>query len=67
MLSPGFINTDQTSHMPADLRSWQADHVPLKRFSEPHEQAGQAVLLLSDSSSYTTGSECFVDGGYLIW
>lgn len=60
MLSPGFINTDQTSHMPADLRGWQADHVPLKRFSEPKEQTGQALLLLSDHASYQTGSENFV-------
>jgi len=39
----------------------------LKRFAEPHEMAGQTVLLLSDYSSYMTGGEYFVDGGQLIW
>lgn len=45
MVSPGFINTDQTSHMPEDLRKWQANMVPIKRFSEPHEQTGQALYV----------------------
>lgn len=67
MLSPGFINTDQTSHMPAELREGQAKTVPLGRFSQPFEQASQVVLFLSDKTSYQTGSEAFVDGGYLIW
>ncbi|KAL8292847.1 hypothetical protein RQP46_000541 [Phenoliferia psychrophenolica] len=67
MVSPGFIKTDQTSHMPAELRDAQAKQVPMGRFSEPIEQTGQALLLLSDHSSYQTGSENFVDGGFLIW
>jgi len=66
MLSPGFINTEQTSGMPQELRDAQAATVPLGRFSEPEEHAAQVVLLLSDLSSYTTGSEVFVDGGFLI-
>lgn len=64
--SPGFINTEQTSGMPQDLRDRQASEVPLGRFSEPSEHAGQIVFLLSDYSSYITGSEIFVDGGYLV-
>lgn len=63
MVSPGFINTDQTSHMPAELRAAQAKQVPIGRFSEPKEQTGQALLLLSDHASYMTGGEYFVDGG----
>lgn len=53
--------------MPAELRAAQAKQVPLGRFSQPHEHAGQVLLLLSDLSSYTTGSEVFIDGGFLIW
>jgi len=67
MVSPGFIDTDQTSHMPAELRATQAKAVPVGRFSQPVEQTGQALLLLSDHASYQTGMEAFVDGGYLIW
>ncbi|EGG09852.1 uncharacterized protein MELLADRAFT_55312 [Melampsora larici-populina 98AG31] len=67
MLSPGYVKTDQTSHMDAKLREFQADGVPLKRFAEPEEMAGQAILLLSKRASYMTGGEYFVDGGNLVW
>ena len=60
------------------IRDFQAKSVPLGRFAEvntlnlilvinsfhlqPHEMAGQALLLLSDHASYMTGGEYFVDG-----
>ncbi|KXN85779.1 NADP-dependent mannitol dehydrogenase [Leucoagaricus sp. SymC.cos] len=66
-LSPGYVATDQTSHMDKNIRDHQASNLPLKRFAQPHEMTGQAVLLLSDHASYMTGSEYFVDGGQLIW
>jgi len=66
-LSPGYVNTDQTSGMDEKVRKYQASHVPLGRFAEPHEMAGQAILLLSDHATYMTGGEYFVDGGQLIW
>jgi sorbose reductase len=34
---------------------------------QPHEMAGQTLLLLSEHASYMTGQEYFVDGGQLIW
>lgn len=55
-MSPGYVETDQTSHMPKDLRDMQAGIVPLKRFAKPHEMAGQTVFLLSDHASYMTVS-----------
>jgi sorbose reductase len=64
-MSPGYVNTDQTSGMDPKLREFQASNVPLKRFAEPAEMAGQTVLLLSDYASYMTGGEYFVDG-YVI-
>lgn len=67
MLSPGYVKTDQTSHMDQKLRDFQADGVPLKRFAEPEEMAGQAILLLSSKATYMTGGEYFVDGGNLVW
>jgi NAD(P)-dependent dehydrogenase (short-subunit alcohol dehydrogenase family) len=66
-LSPGYVNTDQTSGMDKKIRDHQAQNVPLKRFAEPEEMSGQALLLLSDHASYMTGGEYFVDGGQLIW
>ncbi|RDB17170.1 NADP-dependent mannitol dehydrogenase [Hypsizygus marmoreus] len=66
-VSPGYVNTDQTSHMDKKVRDYQAKAIPLGRFAEPHEMTGQALLLLSDHASYMTGGEYFVDGGQLIW
>ncbi len=41
-------------------------HVPMNRIAEPAEMAGTVLYLVSDASSYTTGTAINVDGGYLI-
>ncbi|KIJ92323.1 hypothetical protein K443DRAFT_125986 [Laccaria amethystina LaAM-08-1] len=61
-MSPGYVNTNQTSHMEKNTRGFQARSLPLGRFAEPDEIPGQALLLLSDHASYMTGGEYFVDG-----
>ena len=38
---------------------------PMKRFGNPQELGGTAVLLASDAASYMTGTCIAVDGGYL--
>jgi len=66
-LEPGFCNTEQTSGMDPKIRDFQASSIPLKRFSEPHEQAEPAVMLLSEKASYITGTILRPDGGFTIW
>ncbi|KAI0922682.1 putative NADP-dependent mannitol dehydrogenase [Taiwanofungus camphoratus] len=66
-LAPGYVETDQTSGMEKSIRDYQADHLPLGRFSKPHEMAPQVLLLLSDHATYMTGQEYFVDGGQLVY
>lgn len=66
-VSPGYVDTDQTRHMHKDILKHQEQNVPLRRFAEPREIAGQAVFLLSDYASYMTGSDILIDGGQLIW
>jgi NAD(P)-dependent dehydrogenase (short-subunit alcohol dehydrogenase family) len=38
--------------------------IPLGRFGTPDEIAKTVVFLASDDSSYITGTELFVDGGF---
>ena len=57
-LHPGFIRTPMTEHFPADMVT-----APLGRPGQSDEVAAFVVFLISDESSFATGSEFVVDGG----
>jgi NAD(P)-dependent dehydrogenase (short-subunit alcohol dehydrogenase family) len=59
-LSPGGVAGGQD----AEFLSKYTSRVPLGRMAEPADLAGPLVFLASDASSYLTGHELRVDGGF---
>lgn len=62
-LSPGGVSGAQD----ALFRRKFSDRVPLRRMAETTDLTGPLLFLASDLSSYVTGTELLVDGGYVCW
>lgn len=50
-----------------DLEKMWTQESMLKRLSDPEDYRGPVVFLLSEASSYVTGADLLVDGGYISW
>jgi len=70
VVSPGPIDTPGLQNLLASSETGQqrlkmiSGIVPLGRLGKPSEIAKAVVFLASDDSSYVTGTELFVDGGF---
>ena len=68
-VSPGYIRTNMTQGGIANeewYRVWLGK-TPMGRVAEPTEIAPAALFLASEASSFTTGTNLVVDGGYTSW
>lgn len=63
---PGWIESDMTSGVFGESKFADAvlPRVPLRRWGTADDFGGIAVYLTSDASSYMTGADLLIDGGY---
>jgi NAD(P)-dependent dehydrogenase (short-subunit alcohol dehydrogenase family) len=70
-ITPGFFLTEQNRTLLTNEDGSYKEranaiiqHTPFKKFGQPDDLKGALVYLLSDASSFVTGSEIYVDGGF---
>ena len=64
-IAPGFIETEMTAKLDADVVQGWRDSIPLKRGGSPEEVANTCVFLASNMSAYITGQTLNVCGGMI--
>ena len=65
-ISPGgILNPDNPQGV--EFQKSYAFRTPMKRMANTEEMIGAALYLASDSSSYTTGQNIIIDGGFSSW
>ena len=67
-IGPGYFKTNMTKKSYEDPRmnKERCDRTVLNRWGDPKDLAGAVIFLASSSSSYVTGQDIYVDGGWMI-
>jgi 3-oxoacyl-[acyl-carrier protein] reductase len=65
-VAPGFIDTDMTTVISAEMKDALTRSVPLGRTGRPEEIAAAISFLCSDEASYITGQTLRVNGGMYV-
>ncbi len=66
-VAPGFVRTEQVSHLLAEWGEQITARTPLGRLAEPEDIAAAVCFLLSPASRHITGAVLPVDGGYTLY
>jgi len=64
-VSPGYIKTAMAAKEESMTKVW-CDLTPMRRMGLPQEVGGIVLMLCSEVSSFMTGEEVIVDGGYSL-
>ncbi len=62
-VAPGFIETDMTAVLSAEVRERILSGIPLKRLGQPDDVAAAVKYLCSEEAGYVTGQVLDVNGG----
>ena len=67
VISPGAIETPMVDPLKTDRKTIEAllARIPMKRMGKPEEVSNLVLFLASESSSYMTGANVVIDGGWL--
>ncbi|KAI9802296.1 MAG: hypothetical protein M1833_001802 [Piccolia ochrophora] len=65
-VSPGYTATEISDFVPKETKNIWLGKTPMGRECEAHELKGAYLYLASDASSFTTGIDIRVDGGYAL-
>lgn len=63
-ISPGYIDTGLSDFVDKKTQDLWKSMIPMGRDGEAKELKGAYVYFVSDASTYTTGSDLLIDGGY---
>jgi NAD(P)-dependent dehydrogenase (short-subunit alcohol dehydrogenase family) len=66
VVTPGWFPQKRGPERP-DFMANVNERIPMGRIGQPSEIVGAFIFLLSEASSYITGQNLIVDGGYSIW
>lgn len=65
-IAPGYIETEMTGVLSAEIQEQARTSIPLGRFGKPEDVAELVAFLASDAAGYITGQTIHVDGGMVM-
>jgi 3-oxoacyl-[acyl-carrier protein] reductase len=65
-LAPGFIETDMTAALSAEMKTELLQRIPLRTLGRPEDVAEGALFLAGPGARYVTGQVLAIDGGMVM-